>query len=98
MPSYSKKVKVPGKSAQELYDKVSADISQMVAKWGLPHAQLNHHPESRTVQLKAPMVEAVLSCRDGELSLEAKLGLLAMPFRSKIDEQVDRWVSRTFSV
>jgi hypothetical protein len=96
MPSYSKKVNVPGKSAQELYEKISHDIAQMVAKWGLPNAKLSHEPAKRQILLKAPMVDATLSCLDGELRLDAQLGLLALPFRSKIDEQVDRWVSRNF--
>jgi hypothetical protein len=96
MPAYNKKVRVPGKSAQELYEKISKDIEVMVSKWGLPNAKLSHDAAKKQVLLKAPMVEATLSCHDGELRLDAQLGLLAMPFRSKIDEQVDKWVSRNF--
>jgi hypothetical protein len=68
----------------------------MIAKWGLPNAKLTHDPAKKEIRLKAPMVEAVLSCTDGQLNLEAQLGLLAMPFRSKIDEQVNKWVNRNF--
>lgn len=96
MPAYNKKVTVPGKSAQELYEKITQDIDQMIAKWGLPNAKLTRDPAKKQIQLKAPMVEAVLSCTDGQLNLEAQLGLLAMPFRSKIEEQVNKWVNRNF--
>jgi len=98
MPSYSKKVAVPGKSAQELYDKISTDIDQIAGKWGLPNAKLSKDPGQKKVELKSPMADAVLSCSEGELRLDAKLGLLAMPFRSKIDEQIEKWVKRTFPV
>jgi hypothetical protein len=96
MPAYNKKVSVPGKSAQELYDKIAMDIDQLVSKWGLPNAKLTRDAAKRQIHLKAPMVEAVLSCVEGEVRLDAQLGLLAMPFRSKIDEQVDKWVGRNF--
>ncbi len=96
MPAYNKKVRVPGKSANELYEKISKDIEHMVAKWGLPNAKLSRDDAKKQVLLKAPMVDATLSCVDGEIRLDAQLGLLAMPFRSKIDEQVDKWVNRTF--
>ena len=70
MPAYNKKVRVPGKSAQELYEKISKDIEHMVSKWGLPNAKLSHDAANKKVQLKAPMVEATLSCHDGELRHE----------------------------
>lgn len=96
MPAYSKKVRLPGKTAQELYDKISIDIEQLTAKWGLPNAKLSRDPAKKRMELKSPMFDAVLVCVDGEIQLDAKLGLLALPFRSKLDEQIEKWVGRSF--
>ena len=42
------------------------------------------------------MFSATLSCSDGKISLDGNLSLLATPFRSKIDQGIDRWVEKTF--
>ena len=97
MPAYSKTVKVPGRSAHDLYEKISRDIDQMSQKWGVAQKmELSRDPEKRQIYLKSSMVSATLTCTEGCLVLEAKLSLLAAPFRSKIDEQIDRWVSKNF--
>ncbi len=97
MPAYSKTVKIPGRSAQDLYEKLSKDIDQMVEKWGLAgKMELSRDPGKRQLHLKHSMVSATLSCAEECMVLDAKLSLLATPFRSKIDEQIDRWISRNF--
>lgn len=96
MPAYSKKVPLPGRTAQEIYEKISVDLEQLTAKGGLPNARLSRDPANRRMELKSPMFDAVLVCLDGEIRLDAKLGLLALPFRSKLDEQIEKWVGRSF--
>ncbi|NDD91033.1 hypothetical protein EBZ37_02985 [bacterium] len=97
MPAYSKTIKVPGRSAQDLYDKISTDLDRMVEKWGVSQKmELSRDPSKRQLHVKSSMVTATLTCTDGCLVLDAKLSLLATPFRSKIDEQIERWVSKNF--
>jgi hypothetical protein len=99
MPSYSRTVKVPGKSAQELYDKVAGDIERFLSKGSLPGSlDIDRDPERKQVHVKHSMVTATLLCADGQLQLDAKLSLLATPFRSKLDEGIDRWLEKALNI
>lgn len=99
MPSYSRTVQVPGKTAQQLYDKVSSEIDRVMAKGPLPIGKFDvqRRPEKREVQFRSAMVTATLVCEEGELVLDAQLSLFAAPFRSKIDEGIDRWIAKAFN-
>ena len=44
------------------------------------------------------MLDATLICGEGNLILDARLSLFAVPFRGKIDEGIERWLGRTFNV
>jgi hypothetical protein len=94
MPSYSRRVKVPGKSSQELYDRVSQDIDRFLSKASLGKFDVERDPHARQVNVKSSMFSGKLSCLDGELVLDANLSLFAAPFRSKLDEGIDKWVSK----
>lgn len=96
MPSYTRKVGVSGKSAQELYDKLASEIERFIEKASIGKCDIDRNPQSRVVSLKSSMFSATLRCEEGEIVLDAKLSLLAAPFRSKIDEGIDKWVARTF--
>ncbi|MBU6376167.1 MAG: polyhydroxyalkanoic acid system family protein [Bdellovibrionales bacterium] len=97
MPAYTKTIKIPGRSAQDLYEKISADLDRMVEKWGVSQKmELSRDAAARKLHVKSSMVTAILTCSEGCLILDAKLSLLALPFRSKIDEQIERWVSKNF--
>ena len=98
MPSYSKKVQIPGKTSQELYDKVSGDIDRFLEKAGVGKVEVERKASSKQVMIKSSMVSATLSCVDGAIDLDAKLSLLATPFKSKIDEGITRWLSKTFNI
>ncbi len=98
MPSYSRKVDVPGKSAQELYEKVASDIERFLGKANLPvQMDIDRDSAKREVRVKSSMFSATLSCRDSELVLDGTLSLLAMPFRSKLDEGIDKWLAKAFA-
>jgi hypothetical protein len=97
MPSYSRKVNVPGRTAQELYDKVAADIERFLGKSSLPvKMDIDRDAERREVKVKSSMFSATLICRDAELVLDGQLSLMAMPFRSKLDEGIDKWLAKAF--
>jgi hypothetical protein len=96
MPSYTKTVKVPGKTSQELYEKVAQEIDRFLSKTMIGKYDLERDPGAKEVRFAASMASATLRCGEGELVLEAKLSLMAMPFRSKLDDAIDRWVAKTF--
>jgi hypothetical protein len=92
-------VKIPGKSSQELYDKVSSDIDRFIGKAApLGKFDIERDAGGKQVKLKSSMVSATLVCLEGELKLEASLSLFAAPFRSKIDEGIDKWLAKTFNI
>ena len=98
MPSYSRRVQIPGKTSQELYDKVSTEINRFLEKASVGKFDLDRDPAAKKVHVKSSMFTATLTCEEGALDLDAKLSLLAAPFRSKIDEGINRWISKTFNV
>ena len=97
MPSYSKKVQIPGKTSQELYDKVSSDIDHFLGKIGVGKVEVERVPASKRVMIKSSMVTATLSCLEGAIDVDAKLSLFAAPFKGKIDEGITKWISKTFN-
>ncbi len=98
MPSYSREVKIQGKSSQELYDKISQEISKFLEKTPIGKHELILEPHRKEVHIKSSMITATLICREESVGLDARLSLLAAPFRSKLDEGIDRWIAKTFNV
>ena len=96
MPSYSRKVEIPGKSSQELYDRISKDIDRFLEKTPIGKFEVALDPHRKAVNVKSSMVTATLHCLEGAMHLDAKLSLLAAPFRSKLDEGIDHWLQKTF--
>lgn len=97
MPSYSRKVTLPGKSAQELYDRISEDIERFLSKASIPgKSEVTRDPGKKTVSVTGSLFSATLVCQDGGLELQAKLSLMAAPFRGKLDEGIDKWLAKTF--
>jgi hypothetical protein len=97
MPSYTRTISVQGRSAQELYDKISTGIDTFLSRTSIGKYELNKDPTRKEVQFKSSMASATLECRDGAIQLQAQLSLLAAPFRGKLDEGIDRWIAKTFS-
>jgi hypothetical protein len=98
MPSYTRKVEIPGKSSQELYETVCAEIQKFTDKLSVGKFEISHDSSSKEIYLKSSMVTATLCCLDQALELDAKLSLMAAPFRSKIDDGIDRWLAKTFDL
>ena len=97
MPSYSRSVDVPGKTAQELYDKISADIDKFVAKAGMGKFDIAREATSKKVTVKSSLgVTASLVCEESRIRVDAQLSLLASPFKGKIDEGINWWLNKTF--
>lgn len=99
MPSYSRSVKIPGKSADELYTVIAGDIHHFLSKAAaLGKYEVEPDPTKKTLNIKGSMFSAVLTCRDGEMAADVKLSLLAAPFRSKLDEGITKWLAKKFDL
>ncbi|MBY0470239.1 polyhydroxyalkanoic acid system family protein [bacterium] len=96
MPSYSKKISVSGHTADELYTKISTEIDKMMGKLPVGKFDIQRDPQKKQVSLKSSMASATLTCLDDNLVLDAKLSLMATPFKAKIDETIDHWVKKVF--
>ena len=97
MPSYSKSVKLPGKSADELYEKVAAGIERFISKTPIGDHEIQNLPEKKQVILKSKMANLTLKCSEGKLELDGSLSFMALPFRGKLDEGIDRWIQKMFA-
>lgn len=98
MPSYAKKIQVPGKTGQELYDRVSTDIDHFLGKIGIGKVDVERDPGQKKVTIKSSMVTATLTCLDGMIDVDGKLSLFAAPFKGKIDEGITKWITKTFNI
>ena len=96
MPSYRREVSLPGKSSQELYNTVAAEIARFLEKTNTGDYQISNDPGRLQVSVKGSMFSAVLSCSDGKIILDGNLSLMASAFRGKIDQGSDRWLEKTF--
>jgi hypothetical protein len=98
MPSYTRNIPISGKTADEIYSRISQAIGKFQEKdtgrFGRFEFKLD--PTAKTVRLESSHVTADLQCRDGEVFLTGKLSLLVSAFRGKIDSGIDEWISRSF--
>jgi len=96
MPAYSRKIEISGKSAQELYDVISAGIERVLARSAIGGFEVLRDSSARSLEVRSKLMSASLVFRDGEIHVDRKLSLMAAAFRSKIDEGIERWVERAF--
>ena len=97
MPKYQLNLDVPGVSADTIYEKVQIEIDQFFSKMGVGEFKFEYRPNDLEIDLDNKNFSGTLKCMNGKLSVEGKIGLLAVPFKSKIDEAVSKWISRTFA-
>ena len=98
MASYKRTIPIPGKSAAEIYDRISKAIGKFQEKDTGKFGKFDITTDAKTkaVKLESSHVTARLFCQDGEVLLEGKLSFLASAFRSKIDNGIDEWVNKAF--
>jgi hypothetical protein len=98
MPSYSRRIDLPGKGSQELYDKVAETIDRFLEKAQIPgQTDISRDPGKKEVSVKSQFANATLVCGEGHIQVNASLSLFAVPFRSKLDEGINRWIGKLFN-
>jgi hypothetical protein len=96
MPSYKKEVKIPGKGSQEIFDIVSTTLDKFLEKASVGKFDVQRDTAKKTIDIKSAVFSGQLSCHEGGIKLDASLSLMATPFKSKIDEGIDKWISKVF--
>ncbi len=97
MPSMNKKISVPGKTADELYQTIEKQIDRFLEKTPIGKYELERDAAKKELRVKSSMVKATLSFREAEMQFNAELSFMAAPFKGKLEEGIDRWVSKAFS-
>lgn len=96
MPKYFKQATVQGKKADELYAIVSKEIEAFLAKLSIGKFDVHYDSTKKSVTFKASMASAEVRCTDATITLDGSISLMAVPFKSKIDGAIERWVGRMF--
>jgi hypothetical protein len=98
MAGYTKKISLQGKNSLEIYQAIAADLERFLGKSGMSNIQIDRNEAAKKVSFKASMASGTLTANEGELVVDLSLSLLATPFKGKIDEGIQKWVSKTFGV
>ena len=97
MAAYKRTAKIPGKSANELFTIVSKEIDRFFDKSDVGEDyKVEPDAPSKSFKLHSKVVKATLYCKEGELDLQGELSFFLLPFKSKIDAGVDRWLKKIF--
>ncbi len=94
MGKYQREINFPGKSSDEIYEKISTTIEQFLDKLSLSNVNLERSPGKKSVSFKSKVASAKLTCHEEKILIEAELGFMAMAFKSKIDQGIDKWLSQ----
>ncbi len=98
MPSYQRSIPIAGKTADEIYTRVSRAIGKFQEKdsGNFGKFEFKLDPAAKTIRLESSQVTADLACMDGEVILKGKLSFLISAFRGKIDSYIDEWIAKSF--
>jgi hypothetical protein len=96
MASFSKTFTVPGKDSDAIYGAISTDIDRFLSKTPIGKVEITRDQGSKKVSFKSSMASGTLSAKEGSLSVDVSLSLLASAFKGKIEEGITRWLEKTF--
>ena len=94
MPEFSKTVPVPGATPEETFKKLDSQLDRFLEKSQIGSFSVQRDPQKREFTLKHSMATASLRCLEGSVQVSAKLSLLAAPFRSKLEQNLDSWLKK----
>lgn len=97
MASYSKNFPVPGKKADSIYASISGDIDRFLTKSSIGNFEIDRDESAKKVTFKSSMASGTLCAKDEQLQVDISLSFLATPFKGKIEEGVNKWLSKTFA-
>ena len=89
VPKHFKRIELIGLKKEQIYAKAATDIERILGKLPLGKTDLKKNDSTLSFHIKASLVEADLTCIDGAMEFNGNLSLMAIPFRSKIDEMLE---------
>jgi hypothetical protein len=96
MASFSKTFSIPGKNSDAIFGAISSDIDRFLSKTPIGNVDVQRDEGGKKVSFKSSMASGTLIAKDGSLSVEVSLSLLASAFKGKIEEGITRWLDKTF--
>jgi hypothetical protein len=96
MASFSKTFTIPGKTSDVIFGAISSDIDRFLSKTPIGNVEVKRDEGTKKVTFKSSMASGTLSAKDGSLSVDVSLSLLASAFKGKIEEGITRWLTKTF--
>ncbi len=96
MASFSKTFTVPGKNSDVIYGAIATDIDRFLSKTPIGKVEVIRDQGSKKVSFKSSMASGTLTAKEGSLSVDVSLSLLASAFKGKIEEGITRWLEKTF--
>lgn len=88
-----------GYSTEEIYQIVDSQLEHFLKK-GLPEAagdyKLERFPEKKEMKLHSKWANGHLTVGEHSVQLSLELAWLAVPFRGKVEESLQRWFLKNF--
>lgn len=97
MPKYKKNIKLKDKNSDEIFVKIKQELHRFLDKTPIGPYELKSDETSKLITVESKMFSAELFCKNNEIELEVNLSLFAAPFKSKLDEGIEKWVAKVFS-
>lgn len=93
MPAWNRTFALPGVTADRSYARARSDIAGLLERAKLGHFDLQEDPAAKKIRFDSKLASATLHCRDGEVEIDAKLSLVAFPFRGQIEKVLENWAA-----
>ena len=93
MPQINRKY--PGKSAQEIYEKVDEVMQRLTAKMGLKYAK---NPDDLTGSVTKMGISGSYAAKDGEVTVDLRFPVLVPgPMKRQVQEDIERRLDGLFA-
>jgi hypothetical protein len=98
MPKYSKTFSLPGVSAEVSFTKIlkEAETWKTSLESMLGAVEIASEQAKKELSFSSKWVKASLICKEDAVQVDAELSMFAMPFKSKVDEGIERWIKKSF--
>lgn len=98
MAKFSKSFVVPGKSGQVIYQAIHENIDKFLSKTPIGEYELKKDEAKKEIAFKASMASGTIRAEDDGVHVDISLSLLATPFKGKLEEGINKWLSKTFGI
>lgn len=98
MAKFTKSFNIPGKNGQMIYQAISENIEKFLSKTPIGEHELKKDDAKKEISFKASMASGTIRAQDDGVHVDISLSLLATPFKGKLEEGINKWLSKTFGI